>query len=137
MEGSVTTDTASSVSRTVLDVERTFFGQISHRDTSDFEVDPRLEPDGVTVGQETIDQRAAHGAGTEHANPNGHGVCLASLCALIGLSSSPIRRRLTNQKIRPSPVRISCSCGCGAGYTDESHGLSVVVVIPVVSQALM
>ncbi|HYJ24134.1 MAG TPA: hypothetical protein VE027_03940 [Acidimicrobiia bacterium] len=24
-----------------------------------------------------------------------------------------------------------------AGYTDESHGLSVVVVIPVVSQALM
>jgi len=25
----------------------------------------------------------------------------------------------------------------GAGYTYESHGLSVVVVIPVVSQALM
>jgi hypothetical protein len=42
------------------------------------------------------------------------------------------------KKIRPLPVRISFFRVLGgAGYTYESHGLSVVVVIPVVSQALM
>jgi hypothetical protein len=48
------------------------------------------------------------------------------------------RRRVGNQKDPPpAGADLVFRVVGGAGYTDESHGLSVVVVIPVVSQALM
>ena len=83
IEGSVTTDNASSVMRSGLDVEGTFLRQVPHCDTTDLEVHARLESDGIAVAQQPVHQGATDGPGAEHADPDGHGLRLDSLCSLM------------------------------------------------------
>ena len=44
---------------------------------------------------------------------------------------------MESKRSAPLPVRISWFVWLWAGYTVESHGLSVVIVVPVISQPLM
>jgi hypothetical protein len=66
---------------------------------------------------------------------------MASASILFALSwdlrSSEGRYRGNQKDPLPAGADLVFRVVGGAGYTDESHGLSVVVVIPVVSQALM
>ena len=66
-----------------LDGEGTLLGQVPHRDTPDLQIDARFESDGVTVAQQPVDQGATDGPGTEHADADGHGLRLDSLCSLM------------------------------------------------------